>query len=254
MLLCTCLAVLILFVLKMVKSLFTKCGPFYYKITHEWTLMPFFIFLVPITIFSIIECSRTDFSIFLGTFSFLCGILFFILLLMAVAFALQKILLGKNKLTMPLFQYQNGFLYSIFILKIPQVIYYTIPLILYIICSVFMGFDYPKPNYIIGTWAAFIACLLVLISKIVLRPFKTMYMNICEMILDGLFCLMWIPLLYKVHKKNTNPSCSGGGLFWDLLFPLLAMLWIIGSLVGLVLYLLRRRKQKSSEFIKEEKS
>ena len=246
--------VLIIFFCSKVTSLFSKCGSLFYKFTYEWVLMPFFVFLVPITIFTIIDVSKTNYATTLEIMSFILAGITFIGLLIAIIFACFKIFTNKNKLTLSLFQYQSGFLYSIFKLQFPHYLYYTFPLIIFICCSILMGLDYPEANFILGTWAAFVASLTVLLSKIILRNFKSKFMNICEILLDLLFCLMWIPLLIKVHQQQIDSPCSGNSFILDLLFSLLAMLWVFTSLAMLVLYLIRKRKQKANDYTTEEKS
>jgi hypothetical protein len=139
-------------------------------------------------------------------------------------------------------------------LKFPKFVFYSLPLILYTIAAIFVGMDYPTPNYILGTWAVFVAALLALALKVALRPFKSSFMNLCDILCDVFFCLMWIPLLIQVHKKESNGACEGSGYLLDIFFPILACIWILACLVMLALYILRRKNRKALEYGIDSKS
>jgi uncharacterized membrane protein len=175
-------------------------------------------------------------------------------LVLAIAYGSLLVLRNQSHLTKPLFQYQNGFLYSMLTLSFPHFIYYFIPVVLFLIASLIMGIDYSAPGYLIGTWSIFIISFIVFISKALLRGFKTTFMNIVEIVSSFLFCLIWIPLLVKIHQNDNTGSCSGGQFTIDLLFPIFALLWLLVSLILMILYIVRKKNKKAQEYTSTDKS
>ena len=237
---------LILFLLKSVSSTFNKCAPIFYKVTNEWSLLAVYLFLVPVSFFAVLEFSHSAFGSSLHVLSFISALIFLSLLIGAIVYAVLLILRNKAHLTKQLFQYQNGFLYSMFTLSWPHFLCYSIPLLLFLICSILMAIDFQAPSYLLGAWSLFTFSLVNLCVRIFLRKFKTLFLNIIEIACALLFCLIWIPLLIKVHRKETSSSCSGGSFVLDLFFPILALTWLIGSFGLLVFYIVSKRAKKST--------
>ena len=248
------ISLLMIFILKKVSSTFNKCAPIYYKLTHEFSLLGLYLFMVPICVFTVIEFQNSEFTSTLHMLSFISAFIFILLLVLAILLGFLLILRNKSNLTKTLFQYQNGFLYSMFTLTFPHFIFYFIPLSLFFIAALVQGIDYSSHAYLIGTWTLLAISLLNCISKAILRGFKTTFMNITDIISSFLYLIMWIPLLIKVHKNETNAPCSGGQYILDLFFPILALLWLLTSLILLILYIIRKKNQKSKEYNIEKQS
>lgn len=246
-------SLLVIFIINKVTPA-SSCKSLFYKLTNEWTTLPFLLFLVPISVFSVLEFMNSSFASSLSILSFISALFSFLLLLGAIAFALLQVMRNKEKLTNPLFQYQNGFLYSMFTLKSPNYLMYTPPVVLLLMSSLFIAIDYSEPHYLFGTWGVFCLSLLILVMKVIVRPFKSLFMNIAEIVCDFLFLCLWIPILIKVHKKEKNGSCEGSGFALDVAFPALATLWVLASLALMAFYLIRRKNQKTKEYGTDTKS
>lgn len=213
--------------------------PLYYKVTHEWTLLACYLFLVPITVFAMIQFINSDFSNGIFGTSFIFAIICLIILLLSIGYGGALVSKNKQKLYEPVYQYQNGFLYSPFNQKNPQMLTFILSTVIFFIMALIIGINFETSSYKTGIWCLFIFSLVHLILIIALFPFKIKLINIFEICSSIFLMLAFMFLLISIYYIDDVRTCSKHGYFFDIMFLICALLFIVSVLAAAIIYFLK---------------
>lgn len=239
------IVIIVFFVLSKVKTMKGMFKPLYYKASHEWSLLVCYLCLVPIAVFGMIQFANSDFSNGIFGTSFIVTIICFILLLASIGYGGFIVSRNKQKLYDPLFQYQNGFLYCSFKQKIPQIFVFILSTVIFLIVSIIIGIDFEKASYTVGIWSLFVFSLIYMIMIVALFPFKIKLINILEIISALFLMLAFMFLLISIYFTDKVRTCSNMGFFFDIMFPIFALLFILSTLGAALFYFLKHNNKKT---------